>query len=115
MLVQSSFHQQRFLEELRRPSLTHPYPQPPLSVSLSESLFSPHTKGTRRGTRDGSTSDVKEGGGIESKVVVVPNGIAGIEDCDGVNDLNTFAYGRYSPTTSNNPLTHPSDTPFSRQ
>ena len=31
---------------------------------------------------------------IESKVVVVPNGIGGIENCDGSNDLNTFVYGR---------------------
>ena len=95
-----------------KPSFTH---SQPLSLPSFEPL-SITRSGAKSGTSDGSSSPTKSGtrdggrrGRIESKVVVVPNGIAGIDDCDGINDLNTFAYGRYYPS----PILPSSPTPSS--
>ena len=134
MLVQSSFHRRRFLEELARPSLTWPEPSSlaepgslsePLPSSLSEPLPNHSSRGTgadtrrgrtrgdnTRGTASRTTSGAVSGvsGSIESKVVVLPNGIGGIDTCDGTNDLHAFAYGRYYSSlsvSSSSPLPPP--------
>jgi glycosyltransferase involved in cell wall biosynthesis len=78
--VQSAFHKQRFLAAISQPSLSSSDSDSG-SDSDSDSLEGVHATS--------AAADLELG----SKVVVVPNGVAGTEGCDGNNDLNTFVYG----------------------
>lgn len=69
--VQSTFHKQRFLAEVSKPSL------------------SPSDGGDDSGSGASGSVDLD----MDAKVVVVPNGVADTEGCDGPNDMDTFVYG----------------------